>query len=131
VTQIGSATLLRVLHVEDAPANRALVRAILDRAGQERWARVDLREATTIAEARSILASEPTDVVLLDVRLPDGNGLDLVDEIRTRAPQAKVVVVSASVLPADRASALETGADAFLAKPFGAADLEQTLGRLT
>lgn len=131
MTQIGSATLLRVLHVEDAPANRALVRAILDRAGQERWARVDLREATTIAEARSILASEPTDVVLLDVRLPDGNGLDLVDEIRTRAPQAKVVVVSASVLPADRASALETGADAFLAKPFGAADLEQTLGRLT
>ena len=124
-------TQLNVLHVEDEPANRALVRAILDRAGQERWARVDLREATTIAEARSILASEPTDVVLLDVRLPDGNGLDLVDEIRTRAPQAKVVVVSASVLPADRASALETGADAFLAKPFGAADLEQTLGRLT
>jgi CheY-like chemotaxis protein len=123
-------TQLHVLHVEDEPANRALVRAILERTGQERWATVNLREAATIAEARSILASEPADVVLLDVRLPDGNGLDLVAEIRSRAPQTRVVVVSASVLPADRASALETGADAFLAKPFGAADLELTLGRL-
>jgi len=42
-----------------------------------------------------------------------------------------VVVVSASVLPADRTNALETGADAFLAKPFGAADLEEILHGVT
>jgi CheY-like chemotaxis protein len=122
---------LRVLHVEDEPANRALVRAILARAGPALASEIVLREATSIAEARSFLATEAADVVLVDVRLPDGNGLDLVAEIRARAPQIRVVVVSASVLPADRASALETGAGAFLAKPFGAADLEQAILRLT
>ena len=112
--------VVRVLLVEDEPANRALVRAIIARADPTTVPEIHLLEAATMADARSFLASESLDAVLVDVRLPDGNGLDLIGEIRARDGEVKVIVVSASVLPAERASALATGADGFLAKPFGA-----------
>jgi two-component system, OmpR family, KDP operon response regulator KdpE len=112
--------VLRVLLIEDEPANRALVRAIIARADRATVPEVDLVEAATMADARSMLAGGSFDAVLVDVRLPDGNGLDLIGEIREREREVKVIVVSASVLPAERASALATGADGFLAKPFGA-----------
>ncbi len=124
---------LRILLVEDEPVNRALVRAIIARTDRAELDGIVLHEATTIAEARSVLASHPVDVVLVDVGLPDGSGLDLAAELRAHpgADRARVVIVSASVLPADRTSALATGADAFLAKPFGVSDLVDLLVRLS
>lgn len=120
---------LRVLLVEDEPANRALVRAILARAGRDRLGEVVLHEAGTIAEARAILTSEPVDVVLLDIRLPDGNGLDLAAELRARSVGGapRIVVLSASVLPTERTMALAAGADDFLGKPFSSLDLVNVL----
>ena len=113
--------------MEDEPANRALVRAILDRARDPRLPGIELHEASTIAAARQVLAEQPLDVVLLDVRLPDGSGLDLAAEMRAAGNPARVVIVSASVLPAERSRALATGADAFLGKPFGAGELIEAL----
>ena len=124
----------RILLVEDEPANRALVRAIVARMDRAELDGIVLHEAATIAEARSVLASHPVDIVLVDVRLPDGNGLDLATELRAHpdaAGPAKIVIVSASVLPAERMSALATGADAFLAKPFDAKDLVELIVRLS
>lgn len=123
----------RILLVEDEPANRALVRAIIARIDRPELRGIVLHEAATIAEARSVLASHPVGIVLVDVRLPDGNGLDLVTELRAHpgAGPAKVVIVSASVLPAERTSALATGADAFLAKPFDPSDLVDLLVRFS
>ncbi|MHB8960281.1 MAG: response regulator transcription factor [Candidatus Limnocylindrales bacterium] len=124
--------VLRVLLVEDEPANRALVGAIIARAIPNDLGAVELQEAGTIAEARAFLLANAVDAILVDVRLPDGNGLELVSEIRDRglAAHARVVVVSASVLPAERSSALATGADEFLAKPFSSAELVALLKRL-
>lgn len=123
----------RILLVEDEPANRDLVRAIIARADRPELRGIVLHEAATIAAARSVLASHPVDIVLVDVRLPDGNGLDLATELRAHsgAGPAKVVIVSASVLPAERRSALATGADAFLAKPFDPTDLVELIVRLS
>lgn len=123
----------RILLVEDEPANRALVRAIIARTDRPELRGIVLHEAVTIAEARSVLANHPVDLVLVDVRLPDGSGLDLATELRAHpgAGPAKIVIVSASVLPGERTSALATGADAFLAKPFGASDLIDLLVRLS
>ena len=121
--------VIRVLLVEDEPVNRALVRAIIARADPATVPEVDLVEAATIADARSMLAGGSFDAVLVDVRLPDGSGLDLIGEIREREREVKVIVVSASVLPAERASALATGADGFLAKPFGSATLMEAVAR--
>ena len=124
----GRRPRLRVLLVEDEPANRALVRAILARADRDELAEVVLHEAGTIAEARSILAAETVDVVLLDIRLPDGNGLDLAADLRARAVEApRIVVLSASVLPTERSMALAAGADDFLGKPFSSLDLVSLL----
>lgn len=120
--------------MEDEPANRALVRAIIARTDRPELRGIVLHEAASIAEARSVLARHPVDIVLVDVRLPDGNGLDLATELRAHpdaAGPAKIVIVSASVLPAERTSALATGADAFLAKPFDPSDLVELVVRLS
>ena len=122
---------LRVLLVEDEPVNRILVAAMIERSS-DALGLVDLREAATLAEARLLLATEAFDVVLVDARLPDGNGLDLIPELRSRAPDPpRVAVVSASVLPGEQATALAHGADAFLGKPFSAAGLVALLDRLS
>lgn len=120
---------LRVLLVEDEPANRALARAIVGRLGSGEVGDVVLHEAGTIAEARALAATEPLDVVLVDVRLPDGSGLDLVGELRASfGPDAlRIVVVSASVLAADRTSAEASGIDGFLGKPYTASDFLRVL----
>lgn len=123
----------RILLVEDEPANRALVRAIVARSIRPELRGLVLHEAATVREARSVLARHPVDIVLVDVRLPDGNGLELATELRADpgAGATKVVIVSASVLSAERASALATGADAFLAKPFDAKELVELIVHLS
>lgn len=121
-----------IVLVEDEAPNRVLARAVLARAEDETVRSARLVEATTLAEARAALASEPVAVVVLDVRLPDGNGLDLAREIRSRAGarRPRVLILSASVLPTERAAALEAGADDFLPKPYRAGDLVERLAEL-
>ena len=113
-----------ILYVEDEAPNRALLRAVVERAGDPRVRASTLLEAPDLATARQVLASEQVDLVLLDVRLPDGNGLDLARDIRQGDdPRPEVIVMSASVLPSERDAALETGARAFLSKPYTPSDL--------
>lgn len=113
-----------ILYVEDEAPNRALLRAVVERAGDPRVRASTLLEAPDLATARQVLSSEPVDLVLLDVRLPDGNGLDLARDIRQGDdPRPEVIVMSASVLPSERDAALETGARAFLSKPYAPSDL--------
>lgn len=113
-----------ILYVEDEAPNRALLRAVVERASDPTVRASTLLEAPDLATARLVLSSEPVDLVLLDVRLPDGNGLDLARDIRQGDdPRPAVIVMSASVLPSERDAALETGATAFLAKPYVPSDL--------
>jgi two-component system, OmpR family, KDP operon response regulator KdpE len=120
----------RILYVEDEELNRALLRAVLERAPDLRLRSAALIEARTLAQARAILTEREIDVVLLDVRLPDGSGLDLLREIKSRNPNLGVVVMSASVLPEEREEAMKAGSDAFVAKPYVPADLLATLHRI-
>jgi len=117
-----------VLVVEDEEPIRALLRAILARASGERLRGMVLLEAADLTSARVILASRQVDLVLLDVRLPDGNGLSLIpgEDERTAATPS-FVVLSASVLPNERAVALAAGAADFLAKPYRPADLIEVI----
>ena len=123
---------MRVLVLEDEETNRQLLKAVFSRAGDPRLSGAQILEATTLAEARELMAGQAVDLLILDVRLPDGSGLDLAREIAlkraTHGPH--VVIMSASVLPADRNLALEAGCDAFLAKPYRPAELIETLGRV-
>lgn len=121
-------TAPRVLLVEDNELNRALVRAILSRTSDPALRGADLIEAHNLTQARAVLAREAVDIVLLDVQLPDGNGLALVDEIAARSGlRPAVIAVTGGVLPEQRAAAMAAGCNAIVDKPFIAADLVNAL----
>lgn len=115
---------LTILAVDDDPVIRTLIRAILTQADDPAIRGALLRESGTLGEARRILEGEPIDLLLLDVHLPDGLGLDLAAELQ-RGPgdRPAIVALTASVLPADQQAALNAGCDAFLAKPYPATAL--------
>jgi CheY-like chemotaxis protein len=118
----------KILLVEDEALNRTLVKAVLSRAEIEAVRDATVVDAGTLAAARERLNADQVDLVLLDMNLPDGNGLTLARELASGGFPAghrrpAVVAVTASVLPADRAAAIEAGCDGFLDKPYAAADL--------
>ncbi|MDP9271153.1 MAG: response regulator, partial [Chloroflexota bacterium] len=94
----------RVLLLEDEALNRALVRATLARAEDPRLRDAELTEAGTIAEARAALAASTFDMLLLDVRLPDGDGLELAASLPR--PRPLIVALTASIVPSPRAQAM-------------------------
>ncbi|MEV8506599.1 response regulator [Actinoplanes sp. NPDC051475] len=118
----------RILLVEDEELNRTLVKAVLARADIEAVRDAEVIDAPSLAAARSRLGERQIDLILLDMNLPDGHGLMLAGElaagtVATGHKRPAVVAVTASVLPQDRAAALEAGCDGFLDKPYAAADL--------
>ena len=121
---------LRILALDDDPVNMSLIRAIVSRASDPAVHGATMHEATTLAAARAVLAREPIDILLLDVHLPDGLGLDLATDLRRDEVDIKIVALTASVLPADQQAALAAGCDAFLAKPYPAAALVEAIGEL-
>jgi CheY-like chemotaxis protein len=112
--------------VEDEPRNAALLQAILGRAGYR------LRIAPDLAGARQLLAETTPDLVLLDRHLPDGDGLDLIPEIRSsgRLGTVPILLVSASVMPRDVRAAMDAGCDGFLPKPVRVQPLIDAVRRL-
>ncbi|RUQ45362.1 response regulator, partial [Corynebacterium pseudodiphtheriticum] len=68
--------------------------------------------------ARDALADAAPAAVVLDVRLPDGSGLELLKQLRTDHPELPVLMLSARGEPLDRILGLELGADDYMAKPF-------------
>ncbi|MFI1989284.1 response regulator [Actinoplanes sp. NPDC020271] len=124
----------RILLVEDEELNRMLVKAVLSRAGVDTVRNAELVDATTLEEARESVRNGEFDLILLDLNLPDGNGLTLARELAagdaaSDRPKPVVVAVTASVLPQDQKAALDAGCDDFLDKPYAAADLVATVAR--
>ncbi|MFO0603589.1 MAG: response regulator [Polyangiales bacterium] len=105
-----------VLLIEDDPAMRRFLRATLGAHGFR------LAEASTAAEGLAALTAQSPEVVLLDLGLPDGDGIDLTRRVRewSRVP---VIVISARGREADKVEALDAGADDYLTKPFGVNEL--------
>jgi two-component system KDP operon response regulator KdpE len=124
----------RILLVEDEELNRMLVRAVLSRAGIAKVRDAQVVDAVTLAAARQRLADTDVDLILLDLNLPDGDGLALARELAAGPapdgrPKPHVVAVTASVLPQDQKAALDAGCDDFLDKPYAAADLVAAVAR--
>ena len=105
-----------VLVVEDEVPVRRFLRAALAGHGYR------VLEAGTVAEAQQLAPSHNPDVYLLDLGLPDGDGIDLTRRLRewSRAP---VIVLSARGREEDKVNALDAGADDYLTKPFGVNEL--------
>ena len=127
----GNGAQLRILSLDDDASIQSLIRAVLTRASDLEIRQALILEATTIAGARIILARDRIDVLLLDIHLPDGVGLDLAAELRRGdSPPPAILALTASVLPVEQQAALDAGCDAFLAKPFPAGGLVAGIRRL-
>ncbi|WP_223643670.1 response regulator transcription factor [Corallococcus sp. EGB] len=116
---------MRVLVVDDHQELRALVTQSLERDGHV------VRQAGDVEQARRSLVDE-TDVIVLDVGLPDGSGLSLCRELRADGIQTPILLLTAHHRVSERVEGLDAGADDFLGKPFAIAELRarvRALGR--
>jgi two-component system KDP operon response regulator KdpE len=105
-----------ILVVEDEPEIRRFVRAALEREGYEAY------EADGVERGAIEAGTRRPDLVVLDLGLPDGDGVDLIRRLRSWS-EMPIVVLSARTDEPDKVEALDAGADDYLVKPFGAAEL--------
>jgi DNA-binding response OmpR family regulator len=108
---------MRLLIVEDETRIAELVKAGLARAGFA----VDV--VGLCADARAALSVTRYDAAVVDLGLPDGDGLELLRELRTKGNQTPVLVLTARDAVEDRVCGLDTGADDYLVKPFAMTEL--------
>jgi two-component system, OmpR family, KDP operon response regulator KdpE len=115
-----SASPLKVLIVDDEPPIRKLLRMGLSTQGYE------ILDATNGKTALALLEEKP-DLIILDLGLPDMQGLDLLAAIRGRDESVPIVVLSSRSDESVKVRALDLGADDYLTKPFG---MEELLARM-
>ena len=102
----------KLLIVDKDPAMRTSLAAYLT--GEA----IAIRSAGTISEACNLMDNDPPDIVILDLSLPDGNGLDLIGSGREWTGRPAYIVVSSRNDEIDRVVSLELGADDHISKPF-------------
>jgi two-component system, cell cycle response regulator DivK len=117
---------IRILHVEDNPANRMIVRDLLEFRGYQ------VLEVTNGEEALATAERERPDLILMDIQLPRISGLEAAKRIKAREDLQRIpiVAVTSFALSGDDQQAAEAGCDAYIAKPYRPRDLLQIIQRL-
>ena len=105
-----------VVIIEDEPQIRRFVRSALESEG---W---QVFEADTAQKGLTEAGTRKPDLLVLDLGLPDGNGLDVIRDVRGWSG-VPIIVLSARSSEADKIAALDAGADDYLTKPFGVGEL--------
>ncbi len=108
---------MKILIIEDEPSLRETMQAFLEK---ERYV---VETAATYAAAVGKIADYDYGCILLDIMLPDGNGLAILEELRRLGKHGNVIITSARDAIEDKVTGLELGADDYLAKPFHLAEL--------
>jgi two-component system OmpR family response regulator len=108
---------MRILVVEDEDSIASFVVKGLTSEGHS------VERAATAADAVALALTYEFDLILLDLLLPDGNGLDVLKKVRAERPEVPVIVVSALGEVDDKVDLLDAGADDYLVKPFAFAEL--------
>jgi signal transduction histidine kinase/ActR/RegA family two-component response regulator len=118
---------LRVLYVEDNPVNVVVMQGIL-----AALPGVRCTDAESGAIAEALATAEPPDLFLLDLHLPDTNGLELLAKLRTnpRLSHIPAVMVSADVMPSDIGQALAAGFTEYWVKPLNVLETQAAIARL-
>lgn len=115
----------RVLYIEDNPQNMRLVRKILVHAGY------NVLEAENGLDGLTVAEQERPDVILMDINLPDIDGLEATSRLK-RNPQIShipVIALTANAMVGDRERSLAAGCDAYLPKPVARQDLLDMVAR--
>ena len=109
----------RVLVVDDEPDIVYMVKVILRSAGCE------VTTAGGVAEATSMLAVDDPDLILLDLRLADGDGMEVLEAMRSsgKLESIPVIILSAHATPSTSEKAIAAGAKGYITKPFIAGQL--------
>ncbi len=113
---VSSELSLTVLIVEDEQAIRRFVRTALEDVGCR------VQEADTLQRGLLEAGTRKPDLIILDLGLPDGDGVDFIRDLRAWSG-VPILVLSARVEEYDKVAALDAGADDYLVKPFGVAEL--------
>lgn len=108
---------MKILIIEDEPSLHEIMRTFLEK---ERYV---VESAYTYSDALDKVSSYDYDCILLDIMLPDGNGLSLLRHLRQLHKHDNVIIISARDSIEDKVEGLELGADDYLAKPFHLAEL--------
>ena len=108
---------MRVLIVDDHADTRKLLVRSLERASYS------VKAAASCEQAAAVLAEGAFDVMVLDIMLPDGSGIDLCARLRSRKSQIPILLLTARGEVRDRVTGLEAGADDYLVKPFAVLEL--------
>lgn len=114
---------LQVLVVEDDSEMRKICVSVSKQMG------FDVVEAENIAQAMEVLKFHKVDVLLLDLKLPDGGGLPLLEHVKTLHPDTAVVVMTAFATVSSAVEAMRIGARDYLTKPFSLEELTTVLER--
>ena len=115
---------MKILIVEDEPSLREIMVQTLRR---EQYV---VEQAADYASALDKIAGYDYDCILLDIMLPDGSGLQLLEELKRQRRQAGIIIISARDSLDDKIEGLELGADDYLPKPFHLAELSAMHTRL-
>ncbi len=118
-----AAAVPKVLVVDDEPVVVNSIRKTLARKAYK------VEEAFSGKEALSMIAKGTYDLVLLDMRLPDANGLELICDIRKRKPSLRVVIVTGYASIDTAVEAIKLGASDYVAKPFTPNELYDVTSR--
>lgn len=110
-----------ILVVEDDPTIRLLVKKALEHHG------ANIQEASNAKSGRELALSSGLDIIILDLRLPDGNGYDICESIRANGVKTPVLILSADHDTDIKVRNLNAGADDYLTKPFS---IEELLARI-
>jgi two-component system OmpR family response regulator len=116
-------TKARILHVDDHQDTRLMMAALLNESGY------GVMTAGAISEALELARDVTFDLFILDVRLPDGTGVELCHKLREMRPGIPVLYYSAYADLDEHGAALVCG-DAYLRKPVSIAEIETTVARL-
>lgn len=116
---------LRVLLAEDNQINSVLAQAILKRAGHH----VDV--AANGREALDTFALAPYDLVLMDMRMPEMDGLEATRRLRESGATLPIIALTANAMAADRQECFDAGMDDFVSKPFEPQELLNMLIKWT
>lgn len=112
---------MRILLLEDEPEMASALKAALERR------QVIVDHVSTLADAEAVVELWSYDVIVLDRRLPDGEGLSLIPKLRALRVEAPIMMLTALGAINDRVAGLDGGADDYLAKPFA---VEELMARL-
>ena len=116
-----------ILIVEDSATTRSLIRTVVEDIGE-----FDIVEATTGFDALKLLPAQSFDLVLTDINMPDINGLELINFVKSnpRYNHIPLVIITTERSEEDRKRGMALGAAAYVTKPFKAPELQDTIRKI-